>query len=190
MTTACHEPGNGGKPRCVRDSDFERIEERLDASDERTGEMMREASAARTEAAAAHQIGRRVLDEVLEMRSEMAKAEERRDKECESRHRPLERRVDRLEDHDDTLLASSAVTYSEEALRRKYEERKSEIAQLKDRLETVEAKSAKEQNDLVAAMEAEAVARSRARTAMWGTAGMLAMAVASAVVAALQAWGR
>jgi len=189
VTAACHEPGNGGKPRCVRDSDFDRIAERLDGLDSLTGEMMREASAARTEAKAAHEIGRKVLEEVMLLRSDLVKAEEKRDKECDARHKPLDRRVDRLENHDDTLLASSAVTYSEEALRRKYEGQKSEISQLKTRLESVEAKSAKEQNALVAAMEAEAIARSRARTAMWGTAGMLAMAIASAVVAALQAWG-
>jgi len=122
------------------------------------------------------------------LRGDLAKSEERRDRDCEARHRPLERRVDRLEDHDDTLLASSAVTYSEDALRRKYEERKSEISGLQNRMQALEQRLAGESKAKVEAIEAESVARARARAAMWGAAGGIAMAVASAVVAALQAW--
>jgi hypothetical protein len=188
VTAACHEPGNGTKPRCVRDSDFDAINGRLDSLDERTGEMMREAVEARAEAQAAHAIGRKVLDEVLGMRGEMREAEDRRNRECDIRHRPIERRLDRLEDHDDTLTATSAVTYSDEALRRRYEERKSEIAGLQVRLDSVEQSLSKESKAKASAVEAEAVARARARAALWGAAGAIAMAVASAVVAALQTW--
>jgi hypothetical protein len=182
--TACHEPGNGTKPRCVRDSDFDRLYERLDIVEERAGILMAEVSATNKHAQAAYEIGRSTLNAVLELRSDMARENERH-----AREELIQNdRIKRLENYDDSLLASSSVTYSEEALRRRYEERKSEISGRQTRMQTLESRLSIESKAKAEALEAETVARARARAALWGAAGAIAMAVASAVVAALQTW--
>lgn len=197
MTAACHEPGNGGKPRCVRDSDFDAINERLDGLDSRTGEMMRQAAAARSEAKAAHEIGRKVLDEVIGMRGELRESEDRRNRECDIRHRPLERRLDRLEDHDDTLTANSAVTYSDEALRRRYEERKAEVEHLTDRVSQLERTTRREsearhaaQSEASASKADAEVERQKATRAMWVAIPAIVVAVAGIVLQAMQMVGK
>lgn len=182
--TACNPNPNGGK-HCLRDSDFELLNDRFDAADERVGELMAELSAANGHAAAAYKIGQSTLNAVLELRADMGKENERRIKEEGIQND----RIRRLENHDDTLLASSAVSYSHEALARKYEERKAELVEMIDRMKGLETRLTAESKAKREALEAEHVAKAKARTALWGAVGVIVMAVASAVVAALKAGG-
>ncbi len=80
------------------------LELRIEDHDEQIGSILREASAA-------HTISRRVLDEVLNLRGLIAAGFEKQEKECDIRHRPIDRRLDRIEDHSDKL--SDKVYYSE-----------------------------------------------------------------------------
>lgn len=173
--TLCHAPTNGGPPQCLRDDDFDRINDRIDASEERDGQIVADIAGTR-------EIATRVLEELLAFRSEVTTAEERRQRECDIRHKPIERRLDRLEDHDDTLTATSAVTYSDEALRRRYEERKAENAELATRIGEVETAL----RDAQGAVEVE---RERAKRAMWIALPAIVVAVAGIVTTVLQMMG-
>lgn len=165
--------------------------DRVDLLEEQIGGVLAELAATREAANVAAGLTRSCLDEILSVKSMMREQEQRRIRECDLRHENIDRRITRLADtmpparererrrnddtapldpldYDDTLDATSAVTYSREALERAYEQRKREVT---------------------AAQEAEAIARSRSRAAIWGSVAAILAAVASAVVAALQGCG-
>lgn len=156
--SACHEPGNG-RAACIQI-------DRIDALEVAHGEIARDISTTR-------QIATRTLDEVVALRGEMRESEARRDRECDIRHKAVDRRLDRIEDHDDTLDASSAVTYSEAALRTRYEELKRELIA-----------ATKDARDASGRVEIE---RAKTRRAMWATLGTGVVAIAGVIAAALQA---
>lgn len=136
----CHEAGkNGSRPKCLQSDVLEGHEERLNQSDRVHGEMARDIGGTRT-------IANRVLEEVLAVKGGLQKFSDRMDDSVRS----LDRRIDRVE-QEETLNGSSAVSYSHEALARKYEGLKSDISQLK--LERDAARMAK---DIAAAEKREA----------------------------------
>jgi hypothetical protein len=99
--TACHEPANGGKPKCIRDSDFERINERLDHQDARIGGTFREASAAReaaeraeSQAAGARVAAERAANEVNALAGEIRDDRQQRIRECDIRHEGINARLE------------------------------------------------------------------------------------------------
>ncbi len=99
--TACHEPGNGAKPRCVRDSDFDRINERLDSHETKIGGTFREASAAReaaeraeNQAAGARVAAERAANETNALAGEIRDDRQQRIRECDLRHEGLNARLE------------------------------------------------------------------------------------------------
>jgi len=163
---------------------------RVDILEEQIGKIMVELAAAREASDVAASLTRTCLDEILAVKSLVREQEQRRIRECDLRHENVDRRIMRREqrertadttpptargaggrdvsDLDYNFEENSAVTYSREALERAYEQRKHEAR---------------------VAQEAEAIARSRSRAAMWGALAAVLTAIASAVVAALQGCG-
>lgn len=96
----CHVPGNG-PVRCLRDDDFARIHDRLDAHDERIGGTFREASAAReaaeraeTQAAGARMAAERAANEVNALAGEIRDDRQQRIRECDIRHEGVNARLE------------------------------------------------------------------------------------------------
>lgn len=97
----CHEPGNGTKPACIRDSDFDRINERLDHQDARIGGTFREASAAREaaeraekQAGGARIAAERAANEVNSLAGEIRYDRQQRIRECDLRHEGVNARLE------------------------------------------------------------------------------------------------
>ena len=147
----CHEPTNGTKPRCVRDSDFDRINERLDHHDERIGGTFREASAAReaaeraeNQAAGARVAAERAASEVNALAGEIRDDRQQRIRECDIRHEGLNARLARApmpsidyEELSDTgvIRASKLLEEENRQLRMQLMSAKTEAAGAKARFE-------------------------------------------------------
>ena len=178
---------------------LDEYQQRLDLHDHQIGGVLREASAAHVEAAASNAIGRKVLDEVMSLRGDMGKQFDTFAKECELRHKPIDRRLDRIEDRDDTLEASSGMHLAISdpmAMVSRYEDLKHKIEQLEKAKaqETAEKESAQRrtQSSDLALVEVERerakmdTDRRRALIAAYVTGGIAIIgAVAGAVVAIL-----
>lgn len=103
--SSCHEPGNG-RPVCVQLDRIEADSARIDALEQGQGEIARDISGTR-------QIAAKTLDEVMALRGELRESEAKRDRTCDIRHKPVERRLDRLETHEDTRPTLSSLDYGE-----------------------------------------------------------------------------
>jgi chromosome segregation ATPase len=179
--------GNGESP-VTTEQRLSAIESRQAQQEETDGRVLRELSEIRSSMnemadgiATSNRTSRSAVEEVMGLRGELRDEIARRDRECDIRHGPVDRRLARLEDHDDTLTASSAMTYSEEALRKRYDAIKSDVSSLKAAAQANEAAR-------VAAERSAAVQAQRARQAMWTALGTGIVAVAGVVAAALQAF--
>lgn len=182
--------GNSGHPSpyAALDQRLESVEEQVRENAETNGQILSRLSGIAEGVQVAVKTSQSAVQEVMGLRSDMQAAEERRNRECDIRHKPVERRLDRLEDHDDTLTATSAVTYSDEALRRRYEERKAEVEALSGRVGELEAglrKRTQETRDATANAEVE---REKAKRAMWVAIPAIVVAVAGIVLQAMQMW--
>jgi hypothetical protein len=89
----------------------EQFEERLQGCETQIGSIVREVSLtrqaatdAREESKASHQISRRILDEFLQMKSAQEAGFLRIERECDIRHAPVDRRLNRLEDKNDAMF--------------------------------------------------------------------------------------
>jgi hypothetical protein len=172
----------GGLHECLQSDVILAMDSRLDHCETQQGEIVRDIAGTR-------QIANRVLEEILVVKGQFEKAEGRRDEEL----RKIDRRVERLED-EDSLSAGSAVTYSHEALARKYESLKSDITALKverdaanmakDIAASERAIAEKDRVDLARKHQAEATERAAVEAAL-----LLAQAKARKVVLAGYASG-
>jgi len=204
---------NGGKrpPYVVLAERVDRIDERLDEQDAKIGGAFRESAAAREaaeraeaaagraeqQAAGGRLAAERAANEVNALTGELRDERLSRQRECDIRHEGVNARLARVEAHDDTLTATSAVTMSDEALRRRYEERKAEVASLTDRVSQLESTAKREiaakhaaQTDASKSKASAEAERQKAKRAMWVAIPAIAMAVAGIVTSILQALGR
>jgi len=182
---------NGGTPSAcaVQIARIDRHDERLDEHEAKIGGTFREASAAREAAevasensSKAYMAAERAANAVNGLAGELRDERERRQRECDIRHGTIDRRLERVEDHeDDSLTQGSGLIHAAqhpELMAARYDAKAKELDSARSELARA-----------TETMKAEMEARRTADAATAKARNQRRLAVIGAVVATISSAG-